>query len=88
MKSGNLNFLEPSEPLQACNGIDWFFGTILEVLRNFGEGGFWTPQTPPRYATDDLQLWFLAQQLLRYRTKRWVSQSTGCVTVLGLQINL
>jgi hypothetical protein len=21
MKSGNLNFLEPSEPLQACNGI-------------------------------------------------------------------
>jgi hypothetical protein len=22
MKSGNLNFLEPSGPLQACNGID------------------------------------------------------------------
>ena len=22
MKSGNLNFLEPSEPLQACNGTD------------------------------------------------------------------
>ena len=22
MKLGNLNFLEPSEPVQACNGID------------------------------------------------------------------
>jgi len=22
MKSGNLNFLEPSRPLQACNGTD------------------------------------------------------------------
>jgi len=22
MKSGNLNFLEPSGPLQACNGTD------------------------------------------------------------------
>ena len=22
------------------------FGTILEGLRNFGEGGVWTPQTP------------------------------------------
>ena len=22
MKSGNLNFLEPSGPVQACNGID------------------------------------------------------------------
>jgi hypothetical protein len=24
MKSGNLNFLEPSGPLQACNGADCF----------------------------------------------------------------
>jgi hypothetical protein len=27
MKSGNLNFLEPSGPLQACNG------TVLPFLR-------------------------------------------------------
>jgi len=25
MKSGNLNFLEPSGPLQACNGTDLTF---------------------------------------------------------------
>jgi len=25
MKSGNLNFLEPSGPLQACNGTDLLF---------------------------------------------------------------
>jgi hypothetical protein len=25
MKSGNLNFLEPSEPLQACNGTALLF---------------------------------------------------------------
>ena len=29
MKSGNLNFLEPSGPLQACNGTD------LALLENF-----------------------------------------------------
>jgi hypothetical protein len=30
MKSGNLNFLEPSEPLQAGNGADCFtFYTVL-----------------------------------------------------------
>ena len=27
MKSGNLNFLEPSGPLQACNGTDLPFLT-------------------------------------------------------------
>jgi hypothetical protein len=33
MKSGNLNFLEPSGPLQACNGIALsLFFTILSVL--------------------------------------------------------
>ena len=29
MKSGELNFLEPSGPLQACNGTDFFFFLIL-----------------------------------------------------------
>ena len=28
MKSGNLNFLEPSGPLQACNGTDFFTDTL------------------------------------------------------------
>ena len=28
MKSGNLNFLEPSGPLQACNGTDLPFGFV------------------------------------------------------------
>jgi hypothetical protein len=30
MKSGNLNFLEPSGPLQACNG------TVLSLLKALG----------------------------------------------------
>jgi len=28
MNSGNLNFLEPSGPLQACSGTDFFFCLI------------------------------------------------------------
>jgi len=32
MKSGNLNFLEPSGPLQACNGTDLPFFTEVGVL--------------------------------------------------------
>ena len=34
MKSGNLNFLEPSRPLQVCNGTALPF-----ILPNFREGG-------------------------------------------------
>jgi len=30
MKSGNLNFLEPSGPLQACNGTDLPLPNFLE----------------------------------------------------------
>jgi len=29
MKSGNLNFLEPSGPLQACNGTDLPFTLVI-----------------------------------------------------------
>jgi len=29
MKSGNLNSLEPSGPLQACNGTDFFFFYLI-----------------------------------------------------------
>ena len=30
MKSGNLNFLEPSGALQACNGTDFIFTFLLQ----------------------------------------------------------
>ena len=36
MKSGNLNFLEPSGPLQACNGTALPFFTY--ILRNVAAG--------------------------------------------------
>ena len=29
MKSGNLNFLEPSGPLQACNGIAALIPSVI-----------------------------------------------------------
>jgi len=29
MKSGNLNFLEPSDPIQACNGTDFLYRNFL-----------------------------------------------------------
>ena len=42
MKSGNLNFLEPSGPLQACNGTDLPLGRaveqLVEALRYKSEG--------------------------------------------------
>jgi len=36
MKSGNLNFLEPSGPLQACNGTDLLLLLLLLLLIIFG----------------------------------------------------
>jgi hypothetical protein len=36
MKSGNLNFLEPSGPLQACNGADLPLQCIIEILTEIG----------------------------------------------------
>jgi hypothetical protein len=50
MKSGNLNFLEPSGPLQACNGTALRF-TVREVYVLQTEGylsvplevGTWVP---------------------------------------------
>ena len=35
MKSGNLNFLKPSGPLQVCNGADLPFLLIFIILRIF-----------------------------------------------------
>jgi len=34
MKSGNLNFLEPSGPLQACNGTDLPFYLLISLYNN------------------------------------------------------
>jgi len=33
MKSGNLNFLEPSGPLQACNGTDLPLEDVLKLKK-------------------------------------------------------
>jgi len=33
MKSGNLNFLEPSRPPQACNGNDLNYLLVMEILK-------------------------------------------------------
>ena len=38
MKSGNLNFVEPSGPLQACNGTGlpfFFFETVQQLCIEF-----------------------------------------------------
>ena len=32
MKSGNLNFLEPSGPLQACNGTALPYNNLLKAM--------------------------------------------------------
>jgi len=34
MKSGNINFLEPSGPLQACNGTAFYYTIILHIQTN------------------------------------------------------
>ena len=36
MKSGNLNFLEPSGPVQACNGTDLPFLRVLLTVKEEG----------------------------------------------------
>jgi len=38
MKSGNLNFLEPSGPLQACNGTALAF-TLLSMCKSAQNNG-------------------------------------------------
>jgi len=45
MKSGNLNFLEPSGPFQACNGTAALHGTYLIPLKRYAL----FPQSPQRY---------------------------------------
>ena len=49
MKSGDLNFLEPSGPLQACNGTALPF--ITEVVSVYN-----AVRTEPLYNTDTFRL--------------------------------
>ena len=46
MKSGNLNFLEPSGPLQACNGIALPFTTTTATTAT--KHGFLSKMAPRR----------------------------------------
>ena len=49
------------------------FRTILEDLRNFGGGGGWNPQTPPRYATGaEVRVW---KETLVKSIKIWLQHS-------------
>ena len=54
MKSGNLNFLEPSGPFQACNGtavpLPLFFITLYSLFLRFVVDVGW--QTPYSFAVD------------------------------------
>ena len=36
MKSGNLNFLEPSGPIQACNGIAFYCSGLVRFWLSCG----------------------------------------------------
>ena len=55
LKSGSLNLLEPSGPVQACNGIAFAFTTTLARA----EGRTWTVTICARYfvvtSTDELR---------------------------------
>ena len=61
MKSGNLNFLEPSGPLQACNGTD----LPLTILHTYlpmkmeqiecSETSAYKIQTPGNYREESIQ---------------------------------
>ena len=44
MKSGNLNFLEPSGPLQACNGT--LFAFLQIVLGSMERSPTWESESP------------------------------------------
>ena len=43
MKSWNINFLEPSGPLQACNGTDLHFLQNVPLSWNVGTLTSWNP---------------------------------------------
>ena len=46
MKSGNLNFLEPSGPLQACNGTASPLPSEQETLDISKDIGLWATSVP------------------------------------------
>ena len=55
-KSGNLNFLEPSEPVQACNGTDLPF-TFYFYIYVFLDSGIFVPVSKiyPGFVFEDVQ---------------------------------
>ena len=59
MKSGNLNFLESSGPLQACNGTDLPFYLYINIPYNwhdfYKESTFITDSDHPHNILDALQ---------------------------------
>ena len=66
MKSGNLHFLEPSGPLQACNGTDFPFNIflnschLLDNVEKYGRDG---------QAADENTIWCM-------RFARWITKAT------------
>ena len=66
LKSGNLNHLEPSGPVQACNGIDLPFRFILEkikdnILVKKFTAFFWNPKVHYRVQNNLLFVPILSQ---------------------------
>ena len=71
MKSGNLNFLEPSGPLQACNG------TALPLLV-YRTAWYHVPENGNLQAEMDFEFFFLNWQCFLYQTYT-------CITAVELK---
>jgi len=57
MKSENLNFLEPSGPLQACNGTALSFNTKRLIFITEVESVYCAVRIVSLYSTDKFRLW-------------------------------
>ena len=70
MKSGNLNFLEHSGPLQACNGTDLPLPSEQETLDISKDIGLWATSVPTE--TPYCSQW----SHTKYRHQPWGKDST------------